>query len=160
MDSQNKKLPQVPVMRLIQRIPIKPKQSSLDHEPVDHTDPIKTQENDETVSSNSSAHLSSVVLGTGINLKTDEEEEVVIGDVERRGGGYILGQPRTGKSTLLVNMIEQDIAHGHGLCFIDPHGDGIEEGLKHLPDDRLDDVILLDPLDGQYTVGFKLFACQ
>ncbi len=104
--------------------------------------------------------LSSVVLGRGINLKTDEEEDVVIGDVERRGGVYILGQPRTGKSTLLVNMIGQDIAHGHGLCFIDPHGDGIEDVLKLVPDDRLDDVILLDPLDEDYAFGINLFACK
>lgn len=36
---------------------------------------------------------------------------------------YIVGQTGTGKSTLMLNMIRQDIAAGHGFCLIDPHGD-------------------------------------
>lgn len=36
---------------------------------------------------------------------------------------YIIGQTGTGKSTLLAQMIKQDIAHGQGCCLIDPHGD-------------------------------------
>lgn len=36
---------------------------------------------------------------------------------------YILGQTGTGKSTLLLNMIKQDIDAGRGFCLIDPHGD-------------------------------------
>ncbi len=115
---------------------------------------------DETAGALFPAQLSSVVLGTGINQATNRREKVTVGDVERRGGVYILGQPRTGKSTLLVNVIEQDIAHGHGLCFIDPHGDGIEEVIKLVPEDRLDDVILLDPLDEHYAFGLNLFACK
>jgi hypothetical protein len=114
----------------------------------------------EEVSEAEGEQANAVVLGTGINQATNRRETVTIGDVERRGGVYIVGQPRTGKSTLLINLILQDSAHGHGLCFIDPHGDAIEEVIKQLPDDRLDDVILLDPLDEAYTVGFNLFACQ
>jgi len=36
---------------------------------------------------------------------------------------YIIGQTGTGKSTLLLNMIKQDIDAGRGFCLIDPHGD-------------------------------------
>ncbi|MBK8458706.1 MAG: DUF87 domain-containing protein [Phyllobacteriaceae bacterium] len=36
---------------------------------------------------------------------------------------YLIGQTGTGKSTLLGNLIRQDIDAGHGLCLIDPHGD-------------------------------------
>jgi DNA helicase HerA-like ATPase len=36
---------------------------------------------------------------------------------------YILGQTGTGKSTLLLNLMRQDLAQGHGFCLIDPHGD-------------------------------------
>lgn len=36
---------------------------------------------------------------------------------------YIIGQTGTGKSTLLLNMMKQDIANGQGFCLIDPHGD-------------------------------------
>jgi type IV secretory pathway TraG/TraD family ATPase VirD4 len=36
---------------------------------------------------------------------------------------YILGQTGTGKSTLLGNLMCQDLHQGHGFCLIDPHGD-------------------------------------
>src|SRR3712207_7994924 len=41
----------------------------------------------------------------------------------RSQGVYIIGQMGYGKSTLLLNMILQDIDAGKGLCVIDPHGD-------------------------------------
>jgi len=36
---------------------------------------------------------------------------------------YIIGQTGTGKSTLLFNMMRQDIEIGQGFCLVDPHGD-------------------------------------
>lgn len=36
---------------------------------------------------------------------------------------YVVGQTGTGKSTLLLNLIRQDIERVHGFCLIDPHGD-------------------------------------
>ncbi|MEP0313216.1 MULTISPECIES: TraM recognition domain-containing protein [Alphaproteobacteria] len=36
---------------------------------------------------------------------------------------YALGQTGTGKSTLLLNLIRQDIECERGFCLIDPHGD-------------------------------------
>jgi len=36
---------------------------------------------------------------------------------------HILGQTGTGKSTLLLNFMQQDLLQGHGFCLIDPHGD-------------------------------------
>ena len=36
---------------------------------------------------------------------------------------FVLGQTGTGKSTLMLNMIRQDLARGHGFCLLDPHGD-------------------------------------
>lgn len=36
---------------------------------------------------------------------------------------YIIGQTGTGKSTLLLQMMRQDIENGQGFCLIDPHGD-------------------------------------
>lgn len=40
---------------------------------------------------------------------------------------YIVGQTGTGKSTLLFNLIKQEIARGQGFCLIDPHGDLAEQ---------------------------------
>lgn len=36
---------------------------------------------------------------------------------------YAVGQTGVGKSTLIFNMAVQDIHAGHGIAFIDPHGD-------------------------------------
>lgn len=101
-----------------------------------------------------------IVSYADLGRDTETGEIVRIGDVERRSGVYILGKPGMGKTTLMVNMILQDIEHGHGLCFLDPAGDAIEEVLKRLPDRRKGDVILLDPLDKKYTFGLNLFQCD
>jgi DNA helicase HerA-like ATPase len=42
---------------------------------------------------------------------------------ERRQHLYVIGQTGTGKSTLLRNLILQDIEAGRGVGLIDPHGD-------------------------------------
>src|SRR4051812_46230602 len=62
-----------------------------------------------------------------IGRSTDTNEFIRIGDIERRAGFYVLGKPRMGKSTLLVNLLIQDIENGHGVFFLDPHGKAIED---------------------------------
>jgi hypothetical protein len=39
---------------------------------------------------------------------------------------YIAGQTGTGKSTLLLNLIAQDLAAGAGLALLDPHSHAFE----------------------------------
>lgn len=39
---------------------------------------------------------------------------------------YLIGQTGTGKSTLLRQLMTQDLAAGQGFCLIDPHGDLFE----------------------------------
>ncbi|MBB4302829.1 type IV secretory pathway TraG/TraD family ATPase VirD4 [Rhodobium orientis] len=36
---------------------------------------------------------------------------------------YIIGQTGTGKSTLMLQMMRQDVENGQDFCLIDPHGD-------------------------------------
>lgn len=83
-------------------------------------------------------------------------EEISLGDVERCGGLYVLGQPRTGKSHFIISCALQDMEHGHGLLFIDPHGDAKTELMKRLPEKRIKDVILLDPTDPKYSFGLNV----
>ena len=60
---------------------------------------------------------------------------------------HVLGPTGTGKSTLLLNLIVQDIAAGRGVVVIDPKGDLVEEVLRRVPEERADDVVVLDPAD-------------
>lgn len=74
---------------------------------------------------------------------------------DRRRHLYVVGKSGVGKSKALELLVRQDIAYGHGLCFIDPHGDVIEELLKFIPKERIDDVVLIDPSDSQWPVSFN-----
>jgi hypothetical protein len=58
---------------------------------------------------------------------------------------HVLGPTGTGKSTLLVNMVVQDIEAGYGVVVIDPLGDLCNNILDRVPDHRADDVLVLDP---------------
>ncbi len=69
---------------------------------------------------------------------------------------YIAGASGTGKSTLLLNLIGQDIAAGHGVGVLDPHGDLIADVLRRIPANRIDDVILFDPADEEYPFALNI----
>src|SRR3989344_7824611 len=69
---------------------------------------------------------------------------------------YILGATGTGKSTLLLSMVSQDIENGKGLCVIDPHGDLIEKILPSIPEARIKDVIYFNPDDISFPIGINL----
>lgn len=58
---------------------------------------------------------------------------------------YVVGQTGTGKSTLLRNLILQDIEEGRGVALLDPHGDLALEILDHIPPSRTGDVVYFDP---------------
>lgn len=45
----------------------------------------------------------------------------------------ILGQTGTGKSSLMSNMMLQDIMQGHGFLLLDPHGDLARSVQSHMP---------------------------
>ena len=75
---------------------------------------------------------------------------------QRRQHVYVIGQTGTGKSTLLRNMILQDIEAGRGVGIIDPHGDLARDILDHIPSRRTDDVVYFDPSDRD-PVAINLF---
>ena len=64
---------------------------------------------------------------------------------------YVIGQTGTGKSTLLLNMIRQDIEHGQGFCLIDPHGD-LAEAAADVAGDR---AIYWDAADPDTPYGYN-----
>lgn len=74
---------------------------------------------------------------------------------DRRQHAYVIGKTGTGKTTLLRNMVIQDIANGEGVCVVDPHGEFVEDILKMIPKDRLEDVVYFNPADTDYHIGFN-----
>jgi len=66
---------------------------------------------------------------------------------DRRQHLYCIGKTGTGKSTLLRNLIVQDILAGNGVGVVDPHGDLAESILDSIPSWRVEDVVYFNPAD-------------
>jgi len=73
-------------------------------------------------------------------------------------GLYVLGPTGTGKTSLIKNLVRDDLVQGRGLAVIETNGDLIRDLLDLIPAERTKDVILLDPTDPDYAVGFNPFA--
>ncbi len=75
---------------------------------------------------------------------------------DRRRHFYIIGQTGVGKTTLMREMIRQDIEKGEGVGVIDPHGDLIEDTLRNIPKERVNDVVLFEPFDRSRPCGLNM----
>lgn len=96
----------------------------------------------------------------GINRHFGVEKEVTLNNEQRLRHCHIIGATGTGKSTLISNLFLEDVKKGNGCVIFDPHGDTIEEIIPHIPKDRLNDVILIDPSDSEYSFGFNLLSAK
>lgn len=81
----------------------------------------------------------------GKNVHRNIEQDIYMTPEDRLRHMYVIGQTGTGKSTILRNLIVQDIINGDGVCFIDPHGNDVQDILSKIPKERYDDVIYFDP---------------
>jgi len=75
---------------------------------------------------------------------------------DRRRHLYAIGKTGMGKTEMLKNMAVQDIQQGHGVGFIDPHGEASDELLDYVPSSRLDDIIYFNPADIEYPIAFNV----
>ena len=73
---------------------------------------------------------------------------------------HVIGGSGKGKSTLLFNLIRQDIENGEGVAVLDPHGDLVNKILGIIPAHRIKDVVLVDPSDQEYSVGFNILSAH
>lgn len=104
------------------------------------------------------APLNLPVEGTllGNNRFRGAETPVRITLEDRLRHFYVIGQTGTGKTTLMKNMLVQDIKEGHGVCFIDPHGTDIADVLGAVPKERHQDVIYFDPASIEMVMGLNM----
>ncbi len=92
----------------------------------------------------------------GVNNYRGRETMIHMAPEDRLRHFYVIGQTGTGKTTILKNMIAQDIQNGEGCCFIDPHGSDIQQILSYVPKERIDDVIYFDPAYTARPMGLNM----
>lgn len=96
----------------------------------------------------------------GYNTHRGVQREVRILRKDRTRHMYIIGKSGSGKSALLSYMARQDIKNGDGACVVDPHGDLVEDVLRHVPKERAKDVIVFDPADIERPMGLNLLEAK
>jgi hypothetical protein len=96
----------------------------------------------------------------GQNADGGETHTVHLNREQRRRHMHVVGASGTGKTTLLYNLIKQDIDAGEGVAVLDPHGDLIDRILGVIPSSRIADVVLVDPSDEEFSVGFNILSAH
>jgi hypothetical protein len=99
-------------------------------------------------------------LRLGENVHEGEVTAVHLQTEHRLRHTHVIGASGTGKSTLLLQMIAQDIAAGRGVAVVDPHGDLVDHVLAEVPEERHADVILFDPADDAFPLGFNILSAH
>lgn len=74
---------------------------------------------------------------------------------DRRRHLYVVGKSGSGKSKLIELLVYNDIQEGKGIAILDPHGDLVDNILKYIPRERIEDVVLFDPADVDFPIGFN-----
>ncbi len=130
--------------------------SSIYHFPLSHMESphikwVKTKES----APPSDLPKSGLFIGEAV-YRGEEKPVYVASKEDRRRHFYVIGQTGTGKTTLLREMIRQDIEKGEGVGVIDPHGDLIEDTLANIPKERAGDVVIFEPFDMERPCGLNM----
>jgi hypothetical protein len=80
-----------------------------------------------------------------IGQATADGEEVPIEQETLFEHQFVVGKTGTGKSVMQGNQFRELMEAGYGGLFIDPNGDDSIRLMRILPEDRLDDVIWIEP---------------
>lgn len=99
-------------------------------------------------------------LVLGVNNHNDVKRPVALAAPQRLKHVHVVGSTGRGKSSLLLSMAIQDIDQGNGFAVLDPHGDLVEDILAHIPESRTRDVILFDPADDEFPIGFNVLSAH
>ncbi|HEX3910189.1 MAG TPA: hypothetical protein VHW67_05750 [Solirubrobacteraceae bacterium] len=95
--------------------------------------------------------------GRVLGVSDYDGREVAITPTAATRGLYVLGPVGSGKTSLLKNLIGDDLRAGRGLGVVETNGDLIQDALDLIPPERTRDVVFIDPTDRDYAVGFNPF---
>ena len=101
-----------------------------------------------------------LLTNRGVTNFRGSQEKFGIKISDRKRHVYVIGKSGTGKSTLLQNMAIDDIVEGRGVAVVDPHGEYVDYVLERIPDRRVKDVIVFDPSDKEYPIGFNILEVE
>lgn len=96
-----------------------------------------------------------ILLGYNTYAGIKKEIRIRTDNDDRFRHMYIIGQTGSGKSTLMLTSLLEDIRLNNGFCVIDPHGDLVEFVMKHYPKERIDDLIYFDLSNTEYPIAFN-----
>ncbi len=100
-------------------------------------------------------HENEITLFAETNFRNQRRRFGIKTD-DRRRHLYVIGKTGMGKTVLQENMVMSDIMAGHGVCYVDPHGDTAEKILDYIPSNRINDVVYFNPADLENPVGFNI----
>lgn len=103
-----------------------------------------------------SSKYSSGSVYLGVNEYRGISRPIYMQLKDRRRHFYYVGKTGSGKTVMLQHMILQDIRNGHGLAFLDPHGDAVDWLLDRIPPERVEDLIYFNPADYDRPVGINI----
>lgn len=96
----------------------------------------------------------------GENTHNEITTPVTFSIEDRLKHTHIIGATGTGKSTLIANLIVQDITNDMGVVLFDPHGDLVDDIIARIPQHRINDVVLVDPSDIEYPIGLNILQAH
>ena len=97
-----------------------------------------------------------LAIKIGENQHHETITPIGLTEAERERHMYIIGGTGNGKTTMLFYGILQDIRAGNGVAVLDPHGDLAERILRYIPEERIKDVIHMNPDDLSHPIGMNL----
>ncbi len=120
--------------------------AALAHLPTDRATPGLSRAGAHAMAPPPEVGWSGKMLG---RAQTGDRRPVALAVADARQHLHILGATGSGKSTLITNLVLQDVAGGRGAVVCDPKGDLVSDILERLPENIFGRVVVLDPSDDE-----------
>jgi len=96
-----------------------------------------------------------ILLGHNLYAGIKKEVRIMTTNDDRLRHVYVLWQTGSGKTTVLLTSVIEDIRLGNWFCYIDPHGDAIDTIMEFYPKEKIDDLIYFDLSNSEYPLAFN-----